>query len=174
MMGMFEPMADGRINMRLRCPACQPVVINSLGIVDLAAARSFLPATKKIVQEIGQFFLDALATDGITQCWICQRPTQLRIMSDTAVAPHYGVQTWLQSSCGCIGSGVSAISPYGVLPEVRDFIFGASAIIVLPEMEMTYAGQRAIRFGALSPADGRRLYVYADCQTLLPLTVITE
>ncbi len=174
MLGMFEPMADGRINMRLRCPACQPVVINSLGIVDLAAARSFLPATKKIVQEIGQYFLDALAADGITQCWICQRSTRLRIMSDTAVAPHYGVQTWLQSSCGCISSGISAISPYGVLPEVRDFIFGASAIIILPEMEMCYAGQRAIRFGALSPADGRRLYVYADCQTLLPLAVITE
>jgi hypothetical protein len=41
-------------------------------------------------------------------------------------------------------------------------------------MEMTYAGQRAIRFGALSPADGRRLYVFADYQTLLPLAVITE
>ena len=60
------------------------------------------------------------------------------------------------------------------LPEVRDFIFGTSAIIILPELEMTYAGQRAIRFGALSPAEGRRLYVFADYQTLLPLAVITE
>ncbi len=175
MEGMFEPMAGGRINMRLRCPACQTEEINTLGLVDLAHARSFLPATKKTVHQIGQAILDALPSGSIVmQCWICQRPVTLRVMRDSDLAPEYGMHTRLQSSCGCLTSGVFAISPYGALPEVRDFIFGTSAIVILPEMEMTYAGQRAIRFGALSPADGRHLHVYADYHTLLPLAVIIE
>jgi hypothetical protein len=41
-------------------------------------------------------------------------------------------------------------------------------------MEMMYAGQQAICFGILSPADGRHLYVFADNQTLLPLAVVVE
>ena len=175
MEGIFEPMAGGRINMRLRCPACQTEEINTLGLVDLAHARSFLPATKKTVYQLGQAILDALPSGSIVmQCWICQRPVTLRVIRDSDLAPEYGMHTRLQSSCGCLTSGVFAISPYGALPQVRDFIFGTSAIIILPEMEMTYAGQRAIRFGAFSPADGRRLYVFADYQTLLPLAVITE
>ena len=175
MEGIFEPMAGGRINMRLRCPACQTEEINTLGLVDLAHARSFLPATKKTVYQLGQAILDALPSGSIVmQCWICQRPVTLRVIRDSDLAPEYGMHTRLQSSCGCLTSGVFAISPYGALPQVRDFIFGTSAIIILPEVEMTYAGQRAIRFGALSPADGRRLYVFADYQTLLPLAVITE
>jgi RNA polymerase sigma-70 factor (ECF subfamily) len=175
MEGMFEPMEGGRINMRLRCPVCQTEEINTLGLVDLAHARSFLPATKKTVHQFGQSILDALPSGNIVlQCWICQRPTTVRVVRDADCAPEVGMRTQLQSSCGCMSSGVFAISPYGALPEVRDFIFGTSAIIILPEMEMTYAGQRAIQFGALSPADGRRLYVFADYQTLLPLAVITE
>lgn len=175
MEGIFEPMAGGRINMRLRCPACQTEEINTLGLVELAHARSFLPATKKTVYQLGQAILDALPSGSIVmQCWICQRPVTLRVMRDSDLAPEYGMHTRLQSSCGCLTSGVFAISPYGALPEVRDFIFGTSAIVILPELEMTYAGQRAIRFGALSPANGRRLYVFADYQTLLPLAVITE
>jgi RNA polymerase sigma factor (sigma-70 family) len=175
MEGIFEPMAGGRINMRLRCPACQTEEINTLGLVELAHARSFLPATKKTVYQLGQAILDALPSGSIVmQCWICQRPVTLRVMRDSDLAPEYGMHTRLQSSCGCLTSGVFAISPYGALPEVRDFIFGTSAIVILPELEMTYAGQRAIRFGALSPANGRRLYVFTDYQTLLPLAVITE
>lgn len=174
MLGMFEPMPDGRVNLRLRCPACQPVIINSLGIVDLTTARSFLPAAKKIVSEIGRYFLEALAAGGRTQCWVCQQPITLRIMRNQSPVAEFDQRIWLQSSCGCISSGVFALSPYGPLPQVRDFVFGPGPIIVLPDVEMTYAGQDAIRFGLLRPGDGRRLSVFADAQTLLPLTVIAE
>ncbi|MGE5333572.1 MAG: RNA polymerase sigma factor [Nitrososphaerota archaeon] len=174
MLGIFEPMADGRVNLRLRCPTCQPVLINSFGIVDLGAARSFLPATKKLVHESGRFYLGALAHDGATQCWICGQPITLRIMRNNCPLPELSGEAWLQSSCGCINSGFSAVSPYGSLPEVHKFIFGTSAIIVLPDTEVRYNGQQAIRFGLLSPSDGRRLYVFADSQTLLPLAVVVE
>ena len=47
MEGMFEPMAGGRINMRLRCPACQTEEINTLGLVELEHARSFSASHKE-------------------------------------------------------------------------------------------------------------------------------
>lgn len=174
MLGKFEPMADGRINLCLICPACQTTEINSAGMVDLATARSFLPATKKLVGEGGRFYLDALAHGGNTRCWICGQPTRLRILRDGDPSPEFHGITWLQSSCGCFSSGFSALSPYGALPAVREFIFGTSAIIILPETKVGYNGQPAIRFGLLSPGDGRRLYVFADSQTLLPLAVVAE
>lgn len=174
MLGMFASMPDGRVDMQLRCPNCQTVEISTRGFVDLTQARSFLPATKKTIREIGQFFLAALAANGEMRCWACQRPTQLRIMYDASPLAEFDGQPWLQSSCGCIGSGVFAISPYGSLPQVRDFIFGVTVITILPPREMTYAGQPAICFGLLSPGDGRRLSVFADSQTLLPLGVVVE
>lgn len=174
LLGMFEPMSDGRVNMRLRCPTCQPVVINSLGIVELAAARSFLPATKKIVHEIGQYFLAALAAGGIMRCWICHRPTTLRVMRNDSPFPDFEEGAWLRSDCGCMQSGVFALSPYGTLPKVHDFIFATSAITMLPEAEVNFNGQSALRFGVVSPADGRRLYVFAESQTLAPLAVVVE
>jgi RNA polymerase sigma-70 factor (ECF subfamily) len=174
MLGKFAPMDDGRVNMQLRCSACQPVMINSLGIVDLAAARSFLPATRKIVAEAGRYFLAALAAGGMMRCWACGQPTILRVMRNDYPFPEFNRGTWLQSNCGCIQSGVFAISPYGALPEVRDFLFSASAIIVLPETEVQYNGQHALRFGALSPGDGRRLSIFANSQTLAPFAVIIE
>lgn len=175
MQGTFEPMGDGRVNMRLRCPTCQTEEINTLGFVNLATARSFLPATKKAIHHIGQTILDALVLGGDTiQCRVCQRPTTFQVVRGDNPGAEYGMQTRLQSSCGCMSSGVSAVSPYGALPEVRDFIFGTGAIVLLPEIEMPYAGQPAIRLGLLSPSDGRRLYVFADTQTLAPLAVIVE
>jgi hypothetical protein len=39
---------------------------------------------------------------------------------------------------------------------------------------VNFNGQSALRFGVVSPADGRRLYVFAESQTLAPLAVVVE
>jgi RNA polymerase sigma factor (sigma-70 family) len=170
MEGMFEPMADGRINLRLRCPGCSSFEIDSLGLVDLTSARSFLPATKKIIGEIGQFFTAAMAAGGACQCWICGRPTELRVVREHSLPP----QTGLLSTCGCLRLFASVPTLYGSVPAVRDFLFSADRVTVEPEIEATYAGGAALRFGLLSPGDGRRLSVFADAGTLLPRTVVVE
>jgi RNA polymerase sigma factor (sigma-70 family) len=170
MAGMFEPMPEGRVNLRLCCPACKPIEIDSLGIVDLSSARSFLPATKKVIGEAGRFVSAAMAVGGVCHCWICGRQSQLRIVRDASLTP----QTWLLSSCGCLRMLASPVSLYGSLPAVRDFMFGPGRLVIAPDDDTAYAGRNAIRFCLLSPEDGRRLYVFADAGTLLPLAVVVE
>jgi RNA polymerase sigma factor (sigma-70 family) len=169
MSGMFGPMADGRIEMRLRCISCG-VEISSAGLVDLSQARSFLPATKKVVGEYGRYIEAALVAAGACRCWVCQRTTHLMVARQRDPSP----QTWLQSACGCLRIFVSAVSFAGSYPEVREFLLGSGAILIESEIEMTYTGQDALHFGLLSPASGRRLAVIADAKTLLPFAVIQE
>ena len=136
MEGMFEPMPDGRVNLRLRCPGCNSFEIDSLGLVDLTTARSFLPATKKLIGEIGQFFTAAMAAGGACHCWICGQPTELRVVREPGLPP----QTGLLSTCGCLRMFASLPTLYGSLPAVRAFLFDADRVIIEPEIEARYAG----------------------------------
>ncbi len=169
MSGAFEPMYDGRINMRLRCHGCG-VEISSAGLVDLSQARSFLPATKKVIGEYGRYIEAALAAGGSCRCWVCQRTTHLMVARQHDPFP----QTWLQSACGCLRIFVSAVSFAGSHAAVRAFLLGSGTILIEPEIEMTYTGNDALRFGLLRPSSGRRLAVIADAKTLLPFAVIQE
>ena len=132
MEGMFEPMPDGRVNLRLRCPGCNSFEIASLGLVDLTTARSFLPATKKLMGEISQLFTAAMMSGGACPCWICGRPTVLRVVREPGLPP----QTGLLSSCGCLRMFASVPTLYGSLPAVREFLFSADRATVEPEVEV--------------------------------------
>ncbi len=174
MSGIFEPMPDGRINLRVRCPACAATEISSLGLVDLSNARSFLPAAKKLVDEAGRFYSAAMAAGGWCRCWICGQQSQLRVFQNESLAPRFGLRTWIGSDCACLCMYTFALSLYSHLPPVRDFIFGADRVMVEPEVEMSYAGQDAIRFSLFNPAEGRHVRVFAAAATLLPLAVVME
>ena len=172
--GLFEPLPDGRMNLRLRCPLCKGIEIHSGGIVDVSTARSFLPAIKKLIDTVGRFFLTTMAAGGNCQCWLCHQPTHLSISRE--VPPDYegGVQTWLHSQCTCIHLFASVASLYGALPPVREFLLGADRAVIGPEEETAYAGQSAIRFSLLHPVEGHSISIYADMETLLPLEVVRQ
>jgi RNA polymerase sigma-70 factor (ECF subfamily) len=169
MSGAFEPMPDGRVNMRLRCTACA-IDLSSEGITDLATARTFVPAAKKVLSDCGHYIASALVDDGSCICWVCQKLTRLHIVRQRDCSQ----QTWLESDCGCLRLFVSADSYMGFHPAVRDFLFNSGSVLMEPEVEATYDGQSALRFGMYSPTDGRRLAVFADTHTLLPLAIIVE
>ncbi|MBA3825859.1 MAG: sigma-70 family RNA polymerase sigma factor [Ktedonobacterales bacterium] len=174
MAGTFESMPDGRVNMRLRCPDCKDTEISSLGMVDLAHARSFLPATKRLANEAGRYYLGAMANGGECLCGMCLRQTHLRIVRDTRFTPASGLHTWLVSDCDCLHNSVtiSVISLYGMLPSARDFIFGSDRIVIGPEAEVTYAGHNALRLTLLDLTAGRQLAIFVDATTLQPLDVV--
>jgi RNA polymerase sigma factor (sigma-70 family) len=166
MLGVFEPMADGRVNMRLRCPVCA-VEINSAGVGDLSTARSFLPATKKVVNQTGRFIAAAMAAGGACRCWSCRRSTRLRVVRESDPM----LQTWLQSDCCCLRLFVSAASFYSFYPAVGEFLFSPCAVLIEPEADVTFDGHTAIRFGLRNRGSGR-LDVFADPQTLEPFAII--
>lgn len=139
MQGIFEPMPDGRVNLRLRCVNCPSsqidttVEINSLGLVDLVHARSFLPAVKKLADEATRYYMEALTKGGRCSCWICHQSTHLLIIHDAQRAIQLGVQTWLETACHCVYS--PAVTLYCALPQVRAFLLGMERALVGPEME---------------------------------------
>ena len=172
--GLFEPLPDGRMNLRLRCPHCKSFEIDSLGIIDLSSARSFLPAIKKLIDAAGRFFLTTMSASGACQCWICGRSTHLSISRDTHLGYQGGAHTRLESQCACIHLFASVPTLYGALPLVREFLLGAERVVIGPEEETTYVGQSAIRFSLLDLDWGRRVSIFADIETLLPLEVVLE
>lgn len=106
-----------------------------------------------------------LLVDHIEELFIGAEPRLLRLARTQRIAPDAVediVQETLLEAC------------YGVLPGVRDFLFGAGRIKLGPEVEMAYAGQPAIRFRLLSLNEGRHLLIFADAGTLLPLAVSVE
>ena len=172
--GVFEPMENGRINLRLRCPVCKTFEINSLGLVELQNARSFLPATKKMLHVAGNYYFTAIAAGGLNRCWICGQPDHLHIVRDDILGPPIGMQSWIVSQCGCPSMRSLAVLAFGALPEVRAFMFGSDRIVIRPEVEVRYDGRQAIRCCLLNLTSGRRLHIYAEAETLAPLAVIEE
>jgi RNA polymerase sigma factor (sigma-70 family) len=174
MLGIFDPMSDGRINLRLRCPVCEMSEINSLGMVDLSNARSFLPAIKKLMNEAGRFFSGSIEAGGAFQCPVCQRPNRMRIVRDEGFCTLAGMRTRLESDCTCMSTFCSAITLYGHLPTVREFLLSADRAVIEPEVVIHFAGQQAIRFSMVSLLDRRRVHVFADAATLASLDVVLE
>jgi hypothetical protein len=174
MQGLFDPMPDGRINLRLHCPECKEIEVNSLGLADLTNARSFIPALKKIINEAGRYFSEAMEHGGECVCWICGNPTKLHLIYDEHFQDRYGLKTWLESTCTCIHTFTSAISLYGIQPQVNQFVLGNDRIVLEPESETSYEGQCALHFRLFNRVTGRRVCIFASKETLLPLSIIVE
>src|SRR5258706_217108 len=72
MMGIFETLPNGRVALRLRCPAFFNRygydVINSHGLVSMAGLSSFRPALKRLYQKIGERFWIPLTKGICIQC----------------------------------------------------------------------------------------------------------
>lgn len=172
--GVFEPMEDGRINLRLRCSACETFTVNSAGAVEFRNARSILPATKRMLRVAGTYSFTALAAGGMNRCWVCGQTDHLCIVRDDTLGPPLGMQSWIASHCGCSPTRSLAVLMYGALPVVRDFLFGTDRVVIRPEVEARYNGHPAIRRCLLNLTSGRALHIYTEADTLVPLAVVEE
>ena len=65
MFGVFEPLPNGTINLRMRCPFCSQAedadIVNTYGMVQLNGLRSFRPAIKRTIIELPRLYKRALA-----------------------------------------------------------------------------------------------------------------
>ncbi len=64
MFGSFEPLPNGTVNLRMRCPSCSQLegvdIINTYGTVQLDGLRSFRPAIKRVITGSPQFCKQAI------------------------------------------------------------------------------------------------------------------
>ncbi len=177
--GTFEPMPDGRVDLRMRCPACSRrygTFINGGGITNQAVLRSFRPALKRLYQDATRYFSAALRNDGRQTCIdCCQAPVRVTVShpDEVALPIPYPPLYMLISECPRCGPGFSVVMAAAMVhPEVQQFIARHPRWIVEPDRLTSYAGQPAIQHGLVDVSSASRLNVFVSPETLQVLDLI--
>ncbi|HKD76955.1 MAG TPA: sigma-70 family RNA polymerase sigma factor, partial [Ktedonobacterales bacterium] len=82
--GIFTPLSDGRINLRLRCPNCSPQydidMVYSGGVVPLDGYHAFKPAFKRMQRILFPYYREGVK-QGKHRCIACGRMIPVRIVT---------------------------------------------------------------------------------------------
>jgi len=181
--GIFEPLPDGRIDFRMRCPDCSQGVgvVNSGGYPALDGIRTFRPALKRVMLAIRNFA--AGLSDDRQACPICGTPGQLRIMNMeefAAVCPFQVCPSqhgyMVVSSGGSCGAFVntSVNGCFWLYPVLRSFMRQRPRSIFELEELIEYAGQAVIHIRLVDITSAARLTLLAHPQTLQVLATFQE
>lgn len=186
LLGIFDRMPDGKINLRLRCPDCSRRFGHldnyaSKGIVDLTGMSSFRPALTRTMRVLAEQTHRALET-GWDVCSHCGRPTPRRVVGPDEIPttlPSALQQHWVVAACqheGCSGLGAyTAVEPAIWLhPAAQRFMAEHPRWITLSETVENFANQPAIRFRLADVASDARLTAYTDVRTLRILAIFPE
>ncbi len=170
MIGIFETLPDGRVDLRLRCPACFYQygfdVVNSYGLVPMEGLRSFRPAIKRLYQHIGEHFWTPL-TKG--NCFQCHGPALVSIVhSDEVSFPVPPDHYWLRIACP--RCGISFPTDISMMlasyPMVIRFVFQHERGVVEPCQLIEYEGRSVIRARFTDVLSAEQLTVLVDTHTL--------
>lgn len=181
MIGRFEPLLHGGIDMRLRCPVCSLSshldhidIINTCGIVPLENLRSFRPALKRTLQMAPAFYARALKT-GYQICPLCKTPAKLRGIEPYTFPPPFHKRVGLVLECPQCGDNVTGIpSTCMNYAATQQFLAQHPRCILGSEEMVDYQGQEAIRTSLVDVLSASRLTLLLHSQTLQPLATILE
>lgn len=177
--GIFEPMPDGRINFRMRCPACSPGYVDmhdTSGVVDLSGLHSFRPALKRMEQVHRPHFLGAWEGRR-TLCMFCQKPVQVQLLPAQELEPgHLPDRFYIRLLCPEGHASHAAVAYILALqqPQIRDFWIRHPRWVGEPNRLMEYAGQPALCLPMTDIASASRLTVFAHYPTLRILAMLEE
>ncbi|HZR38556.1 MAG TPA: RNA polymerase sigma factor [Ktedonobacteraceae bacterium] len=170
LLGMFEQLPQGRVNLRMRCPVCSSPddfdIVSTWGMVPLDNLRSFRPALKRVIQGMKPFFLEGIA-NGYQKCPLCMAIAKVR-----GIEPCMLPFPFLRRLCfilDCPGCGVlvsmvtSASLSY---PIVQQFLAQHACQTLEPETFVEYAGHSTIRIRFVDIASSARLNVFLLSNTL--------
>lgn len=180
MIGCFEPLPHGGIDMRLRCPVCSPSsrldhidIVNTGGVVSLENLRSFRPALKRVIQMVPNFYAKALKT-GYQTCPSCRSPAKLRGIEQYTFPPPFHKRVGLVLECPQCGDQVSGIiSACMGDAAIQQFLAQHPRCVLGSEEVVEYQGQEAIRISLADILSNSRLTLLHS-QTLQPLATILE
>ncbi|HZO73709.1 MAG TPA: RNA polymerase sigma factor [Ktedonobacteraceae bacterium] len=181
MLGCFEPLPHGGIDMRLRCPVCSPSsrldhmdIVNTCGVVPLENLRSFRPALKRTVQMAPAFYVKALQT-GYQNCLWCKTPAKLRGIEQYTFPPPFHKRVGLVLECPQCGDQVSGIisacMDYAI---IQQFLAQHPRCILGSEEIVDYQGQETIHISLVDMLSASQLTLFLHSQTLQPLATILE
>jgi RNA polymerase sigma factor (sigma-70 family) len=180
MRGVFEPLAERQVNLRLRCPGCGDE-LNSWGHVPLEGIRSFRPAYKRVMHALSAYFLPGLASGWLT-CPACGSPQPVRLAAaEDMPGAHHAFRkkpglmvTSPCQACGRHHADVPVASLLWLQPVVQRFLDAHPHAVMEPETYVEYLGQPAIRARLAAIASAARLTILAHPETLRVLTSFQE
>ncbi len=177
LIGIFEMLSQGRIELRLRCPECSSRLgidmYRSKGIVPLNGLHSFRPALNRAMRALSDRTSDALAT-GWDICLHCGAAARRRVVGPgelpSELLPALG-QHWVIATCQ--GTGCSRLGAWPALepaiwpdPKVRRFMAEHPRWVAATEARVEQDGVPAIRFHLVDTISSAQLVVFADPHTL--------
>lgn len=182
LLGLFAPALTGRVELRLRCPACSAGVpediFRSKGIAPLDDLRSFGPALTRSRRALAERTAEGLAS-GWDVCLHCGAHVRRRV----AVPEEYPGrlratpwQHWVVAEClrpGCPGLGAwAALEPaIWLAPPAQRFVAAHPRWVAAPEEVADLGGRPAIRFHLVDLTNAARLTLLAARDTLQALAV---
>lgn len=175
--GRFEPGANGRRELRLRCPACTRQhgvdVFRSKGLAPLDGVRAFRPALTRAMRALEAHGRRALSS-GCDVCLHCGTAVQRKVVTADAypdALPPSSRRHWLVAHCpraGCPGLGpwAAAEPVLWSTPAARQFMACHPRWVLDPEDEGHWEERPAILLHMADRDSGARLTVVVDAGTL--------
>ena len=182
--GTFEPLPDGRVNFRLRCPECSRRtgidMYSTGGTVPLAGSHSFHPAFKRLIRSLkeryAQGYTQALVR-GWQACPTCGSCAPLRVEPPGGTWPHFAQQFRLVLACPTCQTIImpaafaASWADPTAQPVALRFIDEHPHWLMEPDVLTQYGEQPAIRFQLSDVSSAARLTILAHAETLEILTL---
>ncbi|GHO93900.1 hypothetical protein KSF_039480 [Reticulibacter mediterranei] len=176
--GCFEPLPNGEVPLRLRCPTCFLVskddLINTAHMMSFGNMRSFRPALKRAVQTVPALYRQAF-TAGHQPCSICGQPALLLgVEPEVLPAPYYTRLSIVYECPTCGRSSSSIISLCLTYPPAVQFVMQHEHRVLEPEELIDYQEQPAIRVSISDLLSTARLTMILHRQTYELLAVFQD
>ncbi len=170
--GVFEAMADGRVNFRLRCPECstryQADMHDSAGFVQFDGVRSIRPAFKRTLLGVNARYAEALITGELacSRCGALVRPRVAQPNEPGAPFPQQRSVALECLRCGFFHSvwlgGLTCLADPSVRPLIMRFLLDHPRWVMEPDHTREYAGQETLFCRIADAASSARLTVVVD------------
>jgi RNA polymerase sigma factor (sigma-70 family) len=180
LLGRFEAAVNGRLELRLRCPACSlhsaADVFRSKGIASLDGLRAFRPALTRSLRAMAEQTEQALAS-GSDVCLHCGSSAPRRIASADEFPAnlsqtrqrHWVVAPCPQPGCPGLGAWTALDAVIGANPQAQRFTADHPRWVAASDESVEWQGRSAIRFHLSDMASAAQLMLLADRDSLLTL-----
>ena len=170
MVGMFEPMPNGEINLRMRCPHCSSLhnfdIVNTYGTVRLGNLRSFRPAIKRAMLEAPQFYKQGLIRR-VLPCPDCGTVVKIHGVEQCILPPPFCERFSLVMECpnhGTYEAGILTVIMDH--PVVQQFFVDHPRCTFGSEQLVEYGGQEVIQMQIIDVMSASVLIVFVSPRTL--------
>jgi len=174
--GTFERAWNGRLALRMRCPACSQRhgldEVNSKGIVPLEDLRSFRPALKRTNRVMTDAALHSLQAQ---ICWRCGGPALVSITNAMRDLDSDRDTFWFRVDCPACGrGGMTANQLLLPHPALQRFITQHPRWTIENDLALEYGGQPALRLQFRDVTGNARLTFLTHRETMEVLATFLE